>query len=80
MDYSGKLKLAKQFGEDSGNHEACENKYQCPFTGLEMNEAIKEANYAYNKNEVPVGGILVDIKTNEIIYRTYNKVNKENSI
>jgi len=44
-----------------------------------MNEAIKEANYAYNKNEVPVGGILVDIKTNEIIYRTYNKVNKENN-
>jgi tRNA(Arg) A34 adenosine deaminase TadA len=38
-----------------------------------MNEAIKEANYAFNNNEVPVGGLLVDIKTKEIIY----KVNKE---
>mgnify|MGYP001242549329 FL=1 len=42
-----------------------------------MNEAIKEANYAFNNNEVPVGGILVDHKTNEIISRSYNKVNKE---
>ncbi len=42
-----------------------------------MNEAIKEANYAYNNNEVPVGGILVDNKTSEIISRSYNKVNKE---
>ena len=42
-----------------------------------MNEAIKEAHYALNNNEVPVGGILVDIKTKEIIYKSYNKVNKE---
>ena len=42
-----------------------------------MNEAIKEANYALNNNEVPVGGILVDYKTNEIIFRSHNKVNKE---
>ena len=42
-----------------------------------MNEAIKEANYAMNNNEVPVGGILVDNNTNEIISRSYNKVNKE---
>ena len=42
-----------------------------------MNEAIKEANYAFNNNEVPVGGILVDNRTNEIISRSYNKVNKE---
>ena len=34
-----------------------------------MKEAIKEANNAFNNNEVPVGGILVDIKTNEIICR-----------
>ena len=44
-----------------------------------MNEAIKEAHYAYNNNEVPVGGVLVDIKTNTIIYRSHNKVNKENN-
>ena len=42
-----------------------------------MNEAIKEANYAFNINEVPVGGVLVDINTKEIIYRSHNKVNKE---
>ena len=42
-----------------------------------MNEAIKEANYALNNNEVPVGGVLVDIKTNTIIYRSHNKMNKE---
>ena len=44
-----------------------------------MNEAIKEAKYAYDKNEVPVGGILVDKRTNEIIMRSYNKVNKQNN-
>ena len=42
-----------------------------------MNEAIKEAKYAFLKNEVPVGGVLVDNKTNKIISRSYNKVNKE---
>ena len=26
-----------------------------------MNEAIKEANYAFNNNEVPIGGVLIDI-------------------
>ena len=42
-----------------------------------MKEAIKEANFAFNSNEVPVGGVLVDIKTKEIIYRSHNKMNKE---
>ncbi len=42
-----------------------------------MNEAIREANYAFNNNEVPVGGVLVNIETKEIIYRSHNKVNKE---
>ena len=42
-----------------------------------MNEAIKEARYAFNNNEVPVGGILVDNNTNEIIERSFNKVNKD---
>ena len=27
-----------------------------------MNEAIKEANYAFNNNEVPVGGVLLLLK------------------
>ena len=42
-----------------------------------MNEAIKEAKYAFDNNEVPIGGILVNNKTNEIIGRSYNKVNEE---
>ena len=42
-----------------------------------MNEAIKEANYAFNNNEVPIGGVLIDSKTEEIIYSSHNKVNKE---
>ena len=44
-----------------------------------MNEAIKEAKLAYSNKEVPVGGILVDNKTNEIIERSYNKINIKKS-
>ena len=42
-----------------------------------MNEAIKEANYAFNNNEVPIGGVLIDSKSKKIIHKSYNKVNKE---
>ena len=42
-----------------------------------MNEAVKEAKIAYNNNEVPVGGVLVQNQTNEIITRGYNKINKK---
>ena len=42
-----------------------------------MNEAIKEANCAFNSNEVPIGAVLIDSKTKKIIHRSYNKVNKE---
>ena len=44
-----------------------------------MNEAIKEARLAFNNNEVPVGGLIVDNKTNEIIERSYNKINIKNN-
>ena len=44
-----------------------------------MNEAIKEAEFAFFNNEVPVGAILVNNNTNEIIARSCNKMNKENS-
>ena len=44
-----------------------------------MNEAIKEAKIAFDSNEVPVGGILVDNKTNKIIERSYNKINIKKS-
>ena len=42
-----------------------------------MKEAIIEADKAYNLNEVPVGGILVDNSTNKIVARSYNSVNKD---
>ena len=44
-----------------------------------MKEAIVEADKAYNLNEVPVGGILVDNTTNKIVARSFNKVNKHKS-
>ena len=43
-----------------------------------MQEAIIEANKAFNLNEVPVGGVLVKNKSNEIVARAYNTVNKNN--
>ena len=42
-----------------------------------MNEALNQAKNAFDNQEVPVGGILVDIKTNEIIGKSHNRVNKE---
>ena len=42
-----------------------------------MNEAINQAKIAYEKDEVPVGGILVDIVTNEIIAKSFNRVNEK---
>ena len=42
-----------------------------------MNEAIKQAQLAFEKDEVPVGGILVDIVTHEIIAKSSNRVNEE---
>ncbi len=42
-----------------------------------MNEAINQAKHAFDNGEVPVGGILIDNNTNEIIEKSYNKVNKE---
>ena len=42
-----------------------------------MKEAINQANNAFDDQEVPVGGVLVDINTNEVIVKSYNRVNKE---
>jgi tRNA(Arg) A34 adenosine deaminase TadA len=42
-----------------------------------MNEAINQAKNAFDNQEVPVGGVLVDINTNEIIAKSYNRVNRE---
>lgn len=38
-----------------------------------MDEAIKEAQIAFEKDEVPVGAIIVDSKTGEIIAKSHNK-------
>ncbi|MBI04833.1 MAG: tRNA-specific adenosine deaminase [Pelagibacteraceae bacterium] len=40
-----------------------------------MKEAIKEANKALKKNEVPIGGLIVENSTKKIICRDYNKIN-----
>ena len=42
-----------------------------------MNEALNQAKNAFDNQEVPVGGILVDIDTNTVIAKSYNRVNKE---
>tara|TARA_B100000575_G_scaffold294208_1_gene308680 strand:+ start:1723 stop:2172 length:450 start_codon:yes stop_codon:yes gene_type:complete len=42
-----------------------------------MQEAIIEAKKAYDLNEVPVGGVLVDNKYNQIVSRSHNTVNKD---
>ena len=44
-----------------------------------MNEAINQAKLAFNEHEVPVGGILVDNNSNQIIERSHNKIKKENN-
>ena len=41
-----------------------------------MNEAILEAKNAFNHQEVPVGGLLVDNNTKSILARGHNQMNK----
>ena len=45
-----------------------------------MNEAIKEAKKEKKLDEVPIGGVLVDNISQNIIVRGHNRVNKSNSI
>ena len=44
-----------------------------------MTETILEARKAYNHNEVPVGGLIVDNTTKSILVRGYNKMNKSSN-
>ena len=44
-----------------------------------MNEALLEAKKAFTSNEIPIGAVIVDNLSNEIISRNYNQVNKSNS-
>tara|TARA_Y100001970_G_scaffold229077_1_gene284065 strand:- start:118 stop:549 length:432 start_codon:yes stop_codon:yes gene_type:complete len=44
-----------------------------------MNEALLEAEKALSSKEIPVGAILVDNQTEEIISRNYNKMNIHNN-
>ena len=44
-----------------------------------MNEALIEAKKAFLSNEIPVGAILVENHTQEIISRNYNQMHKHNN-
>ena len=44
-----------------------------------MNEALVEAKKALASEEIPVGAIIVDNNTQEIISRSYNQINKFNN-
>jgi len=44
-----------------------------------MKQAIIEANKALLKNEVPIGGIIVDNNSKKIISRAYNQINSLNN-
>ena len=44
-----------------------------------MNEALLEAKKAFTFNEIPIGAVIVDNISNEIISRNYNQVNKSNN-
>ena len=44
-----------------------------------MREAINEANKAFNLNEFPVGGVLVDNISSNIVSRKHNTINKDNN-
>lgn len=43
-----------------------------------MREALKQANYAYEEGEIPVGAVVVS--ENRIIARAYNQVEKLNDV
>ena len=44
-----------------------------------MNEALLEAKKAFISNEIPIGAVIVDNISNEIISRNYNQVNKSSN-
>ena len=44
-----------------------------------MNEALLEAKKGLSYNEIPVGAILVDNDTQEVISRHYNQMNTFNN-
>lgn len=44
-----------------------------------MEEALKQAQIAFNKNEVPVGAILVNRISHEVIVRAHNMVEQQNN-
>ncbi|XVN43625.1 MAG: nucleoside deaminase [Candidatus Rickettsia vulgarisii] len=44
-----------------------------------MQEALKEAQIAYDQNEVPVGVVIVDRESNKIIARSHNIVEQQSN-
>ncbi len=49
------------------------------FDNFFMQEALKQAEIAFSKNEVPVGAIIVDRENRKIIVSSYNNTEKKNN-
>ncbi len=47
------------------------------FNNFFMQEALNQAQIAFNKNEIPVGVVIVNRKSNEIISKTHNLVEQQ---
>jgi len=57
-----------------------ENKKMCKTMNIDekyMREALKEAKRAFEKNEVPIGSVIV--KSGKVIARAHNTIEKDNS-
>lgn len=49
------------------------------FDNFFMREALKQAEIAFNKNEVPVGVVIVDRENQKIISKSYNSTEEKNN-
>lgn len=49
------------------------------FDNFFMREALKQAEIAFSKNEVPVGAVIVDRENQKIIAKSYNNIGEKNN-
>ncbi|ASX27855.1 tRNA-specific adenosine deaminase [Rickettsia sp. MEAM1 (Bemisia tabaci)] len=49
------------------------------FDNFFMREALKQAELAFSKNEVPVGAVIVDRENQKIIAKSYNNTEEKNN-
>lgn len=49
------------------------------FDNFFMQEALKQAEIAFSKNEVPVGAVIVDRENQKIISKSYNNTEEKNN-